>query len=357
MVELFLEGVTHVYGGMTEAVRNVTWKVPDKTSNALLGPSGCGKTTLMKIISGLLKPTEGRVYFDGKDVTDMTPQERDVGMVFQFPAMYPDMNVYQNIAYPLHNIKTPKHEIRKRVIEVAEALGITHLLDKHGPSLSFGDRQLVSLARVLVRPKPSIILLDEPLTQVEPERRTELRKKLREVKREFGQTMIFVTHDQTEALTFAELVAVMKDGRILQYDSKINLYERPTDPFIGYFIGSPGMNILPCSLVGDEIDLSEFRLKIPEGVRALLEKHGTEFKLGIRPEHIELSKIKEKDSILFLCSFAEFQGGSQILTLNKGSINIKVRTREIAYEAGDNIWVRFPAEKILFYGKDDKLIT
>lgn len=358
MVSIRLENVTHAYEKNTRAVKNINWEIPDGSATGLLGPSGCGKTTLMNIISGLLRQTEGNVYFGDQEVTDLIPQKRNVCMVFQFPVVYAGMSVYDNLAFPLKNRGVTEKEIKKKVKETADFLGLTDMLDATSTGLGPGDKQLVSLGRAIVRGDPNAILLDEPLTDVEPDRRLGLRRLLKQVQKDLKYTMIYVTHDQTEALTFSDRVAVMREGEILQYAGKDELVDKPKHPYVGYFIGSPGMNFLSCSLSDSKLDFGEFTLKISEGEKSVLEKKDTKFKVGIRPEVLCVSTRKREGWIPFKCDGIEFRGNTVILILKKGDIEVSstITTGKYKISEGDNVWVSFPKDKIRVYNSNDKLL-
>ncbi|MCD6312368.1 MAG: ABC transporter ATP-binding protein [Thaumarchaeota archaeon] len=356
MVKVLLENIRHVYRGNVEAVKGVTLEVPDGLPIALLGPSGCGKTTLMKIIAGLLTPTDGRVYFDEDDVTAVPPHQRNVGMVFQFPVAYP-MSVFENIAFPLKCAGYPASEIRKRVLEVAEMIGVKHLLNVDGMKLPPADRQKVALARALVRENLNVLILDEPLTNVPPEERVKLRILLKNIQSSLMVTSIFVTHDQTEAFTFAKRIAIMKDGKIVQFADMKTLFEKPANAFVGFFVGSPGMNILDCTLEEGRLNFESFSLPISSEVSSYLEKHGKRFKLGIRPENLEVSKSQVEDAVQFRCIFREFSGGVFILALRRDNINIAARTSDPTIREDEDVWVRFPIDKVRIYDESgEKLI-
>jgi glycerol transport system ATP-binding protein len=265
MAEIRLEGVRHSYVDHELALQqiDVTWD--DGGAYALLGPSGCGKTTMLDIISGLLRPSEGRVLFDGVDVTDRSPVERNIAQVFQFPVLYDSMTVEENMRFPLRNRGVPKAEAQRRAEEVAELLEIRHLLKERARGLPADAKQLVSLARGLVRREVSAILFDEPLTVIDPQRKWALRQALKRVHAELSHTLVYVTHDQTEALTFADVVVVMNEGRILQRGTPDELFERPAHRFVGHFIGSPGMNFLPCRVRGRMVAVAGVDLlRLPE---------------------------------------------------------------------------------------------
>ncbi|MEO8410632.1 MAG: ABC transporter ATP-binding protein, partial [Propionivibrio sp.] len=211
---------------------------------ALLGPSGCGKTTMLNIMSGLVTPSQGRVLFDGKDVTSATPQQRNIAQVFQFPVIYDTMTVAENLAFPLRNRKVPRAQIEKRVGEIAEMLELSGQLNQRAANLAADAKQKISLGRGLVRPDVSAVLFDEPLTVIDPHLKWQLRRKLKQIHHELKLTLIYVTHDQVEALTFADQIMVMARGRSVQLGSAVDLFERPRHTFVGHFIGSPGMNFL-----------------------------------------------------------------------------------------------------------------
>lgn len=276
MAAIGLKEISHNYvlaeGAEVPAVRGLDLEWEDGQPYALLGPSGCGKTTLLNLISGLLTPTRGSVLFDAINVTAMGPAQRNIAQVFQFPVVYGSLTVAENLAFPLRNRRVPQSQIRKRVEVVAELLELQGHLKTRSNLLSTGQKQLLSLGRGLVREDTAAVLFDEPLTLMDPEAKWQLRRKLRIVQRELKLTMIYVTHDQLEALTFAERVVIMQDGRILQNGTPEDLFERPAHRFVGHFIGSPGMNFLPA----DAADAPGYVLRAGQ-VRGV--------QVGVRPEH------------------------------------------------------------------------
>ena len=260
----------------------------DGGAYALLGPSGCGKTTLLNLISGLLIPSEGSIMFDGKDVSRATPEERNIAQVFQFPVIYDTMTVYDNLAFPLRNRGVAEPEIDKRVREIAEMLDLTKTLKNRASGLTADGKQKISLGRGLVRSDVNVIMFDEPLTVIDPHLKWQLRSKLKELHQRTRRTMIYVTHDQTEALTFADQVVVMKDGEIVQTGTPIELFERPMHTFVGHFIGSPGMNVLPCEVKGGK---ATFAGQAIATVNAKSYKgSGQKLELGVRPEFVSFAK-------------------------------------------------------------------
>ncbi len=253
----------------------------------MLGPSGCGKTTLLNIISGLINPSEGRILFDGTDVTHLTTQQRNIAQVFQFPVIYDTMTVYDNLAFPLRNRRVPETEVDRRVKEILEMTGLVSWAKKTARGLTADQKQKISLGRGLVRSDVSAILFDEPLTVIDPEMKWVLRSQIKRLHKQFGFTMVYVTHDQTEALTFADKVVVMYDGQIVQIGTPAELFERPRHTFVGYFIGSPGMNVLPAEIAGSTASIGDQRIALDFRPEV---KAGTKTELGIRPEFISLGR-------------------------------------------------------------------
>src|SRR5210317_2673448 len=264
---------------------NIDWK--DGGAYALLGPSGCGKTTLLNIISGLLVPTKGQILFDDKDVTNLSPVQRDIAQIFQFPVIYDTMSVYDNLAFPLRNRGLSENEIDAKVKEIGEMLELTPTLRNRASGLTADGKQKISLGRGLVRSDVNVIMFDEPLTVIDPHLKWILRSKLKELHQEVGITMIYVTHDQTEALTFADQVVVMHEGQIVQTGTPIELFEKPKHTFVGHFIGSPGMNILPCEIKNGQVN---FEGKILPNNTSIIKKNFNKTQVGIRPEFINFSK-------------------------------------------------------------------
>jgi glycerol transport system ATP-binding protein len=249
VADIRLEDVAHSYdGGETWAVQPMTMTWEHAKAYALLGPSGCGKTTLLNIISGLLKPTRGRIWFGDREVTDVPTTGRNVAQVFQFPVLYEGMSVYGNLAFPLRNRRFAKADVDARVRRVAELLGLDDVLPRRSRRLDPGRQQIVCLGRGLVRPDVATVLLDEPLTVIDPGLKWAMRSKLKQIHRDTGHTLIYVTHDQTEALTFADEVVVLSDGAVVQRGEPDELFLSPEHEFVGHFIGSPGMNVLPGEL-------------------------------------------------------------------------------------------------------------
>ncbi len=291
MAKISIDNLRHSYLSQPTrdedfALKRVHLDWADGGAYALLGPSGCGKTTLLNLISGLLHPSEGRILFDGRDVTTATPEARNIAQVFQFPVIYDTMTVYDNLAFPLRNRGVDEAEIKKRVTSIGEMLELTATLDKRASGLTADGKQKISLGRGLVRSDVNVIMFDEPLTVIDPHLKWQLRSKLKELQQRIKRTMIYVTHDQTEALTFADQVVVMNNGEVVQTGTPIELFEKPMHTFVGHFIGSPGMNLMPCDVKGGKAFVGG--MEVP-AANAGFAKSGKQ-ELGVRPEFVTFAK-------------------------------------------------------------------
>lgn len=308
----------------------------------LLGPSGCGKTTTLRIIAGLVTPDEGRVFIDGRDVTHLEPGERDIAMVFQDYALYPHMTVFDNIAFPLvvrrRKLKLSKEEIGEKVYRVAKTLGIEELLDRKPLQLSGGQQQRVALARALII-EPKLWLMDEPLSNLDALIRVQVRAELKKLQKDLGITTIYVTHDQVEALTLADKIAVMNKGRVVQIGSPKEIYESPRHVFVATFVGSPPMNTLECMVTSSHLECQGFEIKIPEGPgKPVL---SGKVYLGIRPEHIEILEKPTEHSIKGTIYIVETLGSEFIVNVKVGDSLIKVKSlREISKGIGDTVYLK-----------------
>jgi len=294
---------------------NQVWD--DGGAYALLGPSGCGKTTLLNIISGLLTPSEGSILFDGQEVTALPTTERHIAQVFQFPVVYDTMTVFDNLAFPLRNRRMPEAQVTQRVNEIAEMLDLSERLQQRAAGLTADGKQKISLGRGLVREDVNAILFDEPLTVIDPHLKWQLRSKLKQLHQQIGVTMIYVTHDQVEALTFADKVVVMYDGGVVQVGSPVELFNRPRHTFVGYFIGSPGMNVLPCTLERGLPVFAGHRLATQHGSAS---DPGGRLEIGIRPEFVSFSD----DGIPVAIDKVEDLGRYQVVTVSHESQQIKM---------------------------------
>lgn len=258
---------------------------------ALLGPSGCGKSTTMLMVSGIYKPNSGELYFDGQLVNELEPKDRNIGMVFQSYALYPHMSVLDNIAFPLKQQKVSKEERIKRAKQAAEMVRLGHLLDRKPSQLSGGQQQRVALARAIVK-KPKVLLLDEPLSNLDARLKIEMREEISRIQKELGITTILVTHDQEEAMTMADRIAVMKEGEIIQYSTPMELYKQPKDYFVAQFIGTPPMNFLKGKLSNNQLHLPNMTVEFD---REMLDFDGEEVEVnvGIRPYDIKLGNLSD----------------------------------------------------------------
>jgi multiple sugar transport system ATP-binding protein len=284
MTNIELENVSKVFSGGIVAVDDVTLEIEDGEFVVLVGPSGCGKSTLLRMIAGLEEVSAGRISIGGQDVTDLAPRSRDIAMVFQSYALYPHMTVRQNIGYGLKVRRAPKDEAKQRVEEVAELLGLEELLDRRPAHLSGGQRQRVAMGRAIVR-EPKAFLMDEPLSNLDAKLRVGMRASLAQLHRRLGTTTVYVTHDQTEAMTLGQRVAVLRDGRILQVDTPQRLYHEPRDVFVAAFIGTPAMNLVEAAIYGDDAVFGRLRIRL-DPTRRPAPGH-QRVTLGIRPEAFE----------------------------------------------------------------------
>ncbi|MBL0728219.1 ABC transporter ATP-binding protein [Piscinibacter sp. HJYY11] len=310
----------------------------DGGAYALLGPSGCGKTTLLNIISGLVTPSHGTVKFNGTDVTKQTPQQRNIAQVFQFPVIYDTMTVAENLAFPLKNRGVSPDKIKQRVGTIAEMLEMSHQLDIRAAGLSADQKQKISLGRGLVREDVSAVLFDEPLTVIDPHLKWQLRRKLKQIHHELKLTLIYVTHDQVEALTFAEEVVVMTRGKAVQIGSADQLFERPQHTFVGHFIGSPGMNFLPAAIVPGA----------PEGADTL----------GVRPEYVTLTEPRAPGALQAVVTQRQDVGTYWLVTAKSGDSVIRARlSPETTPPAvGDAAWFGVKGTHTCYY-KNEELVA
>ncbi|MDT3697125.1 MAG: sn-glycerol-3-phosphate ABC transporter ATP-binding protein UgpC [Ignavibacterium sp.] len=296
MAEVVLKNVCKVYESSNKVVTDANFTVNDKEFVVLVGPSGCGKTTTLRMVAGLEEITSGEILIDGKVVNSLPPKDRDIAMVFQNYALYPHMSVYENMAFGLKLKKVDKNEIDKRVKEVARILSLENFLDRKPKALSGGQRQRVAVGRAIVR-KPKVFLFDEPLSNLDAKLRVQMRTEISKLHKQLGATMIYVTHDQTEAMTMGDKIVVMKDGVINQVDTPMNLYKNPINKFVAGFIGSPAMNFIEGKLLKEEElkfiskqkDLS-FSVDQETSARLGVDNQNEEVVIGIRPENFFLEK-------------------------------------------------------------------
>ncbi len=364
MARIDLKSLAHSYfpepkGDEDYALRRMEHVWEDGGAYALLGPSGCGKTTLLNIISGLLTPSEGQVLFDGKDVTKLAPEERNIAQVFQFPVIYDTMTVYENLAFPLRNRGVDPKRVDERVREIAGMLDLTGKLKQKARGLGADEKQTISLGRGLVRDDVSAILFDEPLTVIDPHLKWVLRRKLKEIHNKLRPTMVYVTHDQVEALTFADKVVVMYGGKVVQLGTPQELFENPAHTFVGYFIGSPGMNIMPCNIDAGAAWIDGKRIALSDRHMEAVSKASGQFELGIRPEflRIETDSGSEGDNgIEVNIVKVEDLGQYKIATTRFGSSEMKVKVSEDQQITGQSGILRFAPEWTKLYA-DSQLVA
>jgi glycerol transport system ATP-binding protein len=311
----------------------------DGGAYALLGPSGCGKTTLLNIVSGLVKPSQGSVKFDGVEVTGRTPQQRNIAQVFQFPVIYDTMTVAENLAFPLRNRGASAEKIRQRVGRIAEMLEMSGQLNMRAAGLAADAKQKISLGRGLVREDVSAVLFDEPLTVIDPHLKWQLRRKLKQIHHELKLTLVYVTHDQVEALTFADQVVVMTRGRAVQVGSASDLFERPQHTFVGNFIGSPGMNFLPTALMPGA----------PAGATTL----------GVRPEYVTLAPAQSAGALPATVTQAQDIGTYWLVTARIADatiVRVRVSPEHVVPKIGDTVWLGLVGRHTCYY-RDEVLVA
>ena len=326
------------------AIRNVNIDWEDGGAYALLGPSGCGKTTLLNIISGLIIPTRGKILFNDEDITEKNPVERNIAQIFQFPVIYDTMTVFENLAFPLRNRKIPEEEITRKVNEIAEMLELTSTLHNRASGLTADGKQKISLGRGLVRSDVNVIMFDEPLTVIDPHLKWVLRSKLKELHQKIKRTMIYVTHDQTEALTFADQVVVMHEGQIVQTGTPVELFEKPKHTFVGHFIGSPGMNILPCEINKGLVAVNG--TKIETSNSKIDNSNFSKMEIGVRPEFISFNKEGLPVKILNVSN----TGKNKIIETESDSGKIKLITKASEKIPEDSAFLTFKKEYTYVYG-------
>lgn len=363
MASVTLKHVYKVYGGNVEAVKDFNLEVPDKEFVILVGPSGCGKSTTLRMIAGLEEITKGELYIGDTLANDVAPKDRDIAMVFQNYALYPHMTVFDNMAFGLKLRKVPKDEIKRRVEEAAKILDISHLLDRKPKALSGGQRQRVALGRAIVR-NPKVFLLDEPLSNLDAKLRAQMRTEISKLHLRLGTTFIYVTHDQTEAMTMADRIVVMKDGVIQQVDTPQNLYDIPVNEFVAGFMGSPQMNFIDGAIAKDGSDYSfkfgKYTIKIPANKNkddVLKDYVGKNVVLGIRPEHVHdepeyLAKVT--DGIVEAnVEVTELMGAETYLylTCEGNQITARVEPTSTA-KTGDTIKIAFELPKMHLFDKE-----
>ena len=368
MANVVLKNVYKIYPGDVTAVHDASLEIRDQEFVVLVGPSGCGKSTTLRMVAGLEDISKGEILIDGKVVNDVPPKDRDIAMVFQNYALYPHMTVYDNMAFGLKLRKYPKAEIHRRVMEAAEILGITEYLDRKPKALSGGQRQRVAVGRAIVR-KPKAFLFDEPLSNLDAKMRVQMRAEISKLHKRLKSTMIYVTHDQIEAMTMGDRIVVMKDGWIQQVDTPLNIYHHPANQFVAGFIGSPPMNFFEGKLekaAGGELVFDEGTFRIPVTDKALADKIAPEagkvVTLGIRPENLpwvqDDAATGQGATAKATVEVIEMMGSEVYLYASTGKTSFCARvSSHCPLKIGDTFQVAFPAGQLHFFAVGGKALA
>lgn len=357
MPEIRVDNLTKKFGDVT-AVDGLTFSFPEGKVTCLLGPSGCGKTTLLRMIAGLETPTSGRIYFGEIDLTRLAPRRRNIGMVFQYPVVYKGISIYKNIELPLLRRKISENERKQRIEEALELLNLQDQAHKDSSQLDNISRQKVSVARAISY-HPDIILFDEPMTNIDANSKIQFSHFFKELSKKLNQVIIYVTHDQTEAMTLADQIALMADGRIVQYNAPRRLYNEPEEVFGGWFLGNPGMNFIDgrCDRTSGKMQLVSSFFRSPLHFEANgLEREVT---IGIRPEHIKLSqkpfgnavpaKVKRKSITV---------GGQFLFVVEVDNVEVKAKISSPPAELlrAQSLWIEFPVQDIVLFDQNQKRV-
>ncbi|WP_420643124.1 ABC transporter ATP-binding protein [Candidatus Leptofilum sp.] len=359
MAEIKIENVTKRFGDFV-AVDNANLIIEDKEFVVLLGPSGCGKTTLLRTVAGLGMADEGRITIGGRDVTFLPPRQRKIAMVFQSYAIFPHMKVRDNIAFGLKMTGVDPRESDKRVKNAAGLMHIENLLDRYPSNMSGGQRQRVAVARAIAM-QSEVLLMDEPLSNLDALLRLEMRAELKQLLAGIGATTIYVTHDQIEALSMGDRIAVMKDGIIQQVDHPTRVYDLPSNFFVGSFIGNPPMNFMRGQVQQNgalKVKIGDFELEPADSMKPLLKKYdGQQVILGIRAENMETLNQPVDDGVKVQVRVVEPLGSQNLLTVKIGEDIVKVSTHPAFDVAPDtDVWLRFPADKIRWIDRDSEKV-
>lgn len=356
MAEIKLQNISKIYNGKVKAVDDFNLEIKDGEFVVFVGPSGCGKSTTLRMVAGLEEISEGNFIIDGKKMNDVAPKDRDIAMVFQNYALYPHMSVFENMAFGLKLRKYPKDEIKERVMNAAKILGLEKYLDRKPKALSGGQRQRVALGRAIVR-NAKVFLMDEPLSNLDAKLRVQMRAEISKLHKRLGATTIYVTHDQTEAMTMADKIVVMKDGVVQQIGSPKEIYDNPDNVFVGEFIGSPAMNSLRGTFKDGYFKVGKQKVKVVESKRKVLEEqgyNGKEIILGIRPEDLHDEQIvidSYKDSVVDLnIEVFELLGAETILYSKFEGQDLVARIdSRTNVETGQTIKLAFDMNKVHFF--------
>ncbi|SER74325.1 ABC transporter ATP-binding protein [Salipaludibacillus aurantiacus] len=359
MADIKFESLYKIYDGDVQAVTDFNLDIEDKEFIVFVGPSGCGKSTTLRMVAGLEDISKGSLFIGEDKVNDVAPKDRDIAMVFQNYALYPHMNVYENMAFGLKLRKFKKEDIDERVREAARILGLTEMLDRKPKAMSGGQRQRVALGRAIVR-NPKVFLMDEPLSNLDAKLRVQMRSEIIKLHHRLQTTTIYVTHDQTEAMTMASRIVVMKDGYIQQVGAPKDIYDYPENVFVGGFIGSPAMNFLNGTLKDGNFYLGEFPVKVPEGKLKMLQKYNNkELILGIRPEDIHDEPVfldaSENSKFTATIDVAELMGAESYLysKVNDQDFIARVDSRTDV-SSGKKLELAFDMNKAHFFDPDDE---
>ena len=347
MAQIVIQNIRKEFGDFV-AVQESSFTIEDGEFFMLLGPSGCGKTTTLRMIAGLELPTSGNIFLDGEDISQLRPSQRDIAFVFQMFALYPHMNVRKNLSYPLASQGMPRAQIKAKVAEVADILGIGDILNRPVGGLSGGDRQRVALGRAIVR-EPKAFMMDEPLGALDAEFREHMAEELRALHDRMGATTVYVTHDQLEALQMGDKIVVMNNAVVEQFGTPREIYDKPATMFVADFIGSPSMNFLDfegsLGVQDTSINLSGQAVTVP----AMREDISGDLVFGVRPEHIQL---KDDAQLRAKVLAAEYLGTTQILTLETASGELKARvSSELDVTVGGNVGLDFRSECVTLFDK------
>jgi multiple sugar transport system ATP-binding protein len=350
MAGIRFQSIRKIYGKVV-ATNDISLEIKNGEFMVLLGPSGCGKTTLLRCLAGLEQVDGGRVFIGDRDVTDLAPRDRKIAMVFQSYAVFPHLKVFDNIAFGLKMQGLPNDEIKRRVQQGAELLQLEDYLGRYPAQLSGGQRQRVAVARAIVM-QAQVLLMDEPLSNLDALLRLQMRAELKRLHEEIKATTIYVTHDQVEALSLGDRIAVMKNGRIVQCDIPMNIYDYPANTFVGGFIGTPPMNFFKGKVenngAGSSVMIGESHI-FPSAQLApvLAAKVGEDILLGMRPENIDLVPVQQANTLRAHVLVVEPLGSHKLLTMKVGSEDAKVSVPpDLAVRGGDDVWLHFDPEKI-----------
>lgn len=343
MAQVTLSAVRKAYGSVI-AVHGVDLVIEDGELVVFLGPSGCGKSTTLRMIAGLETITGGTLHIGDRDVTALEPKDRNIAMVFQNYALYPHKTIRENLAFGLRMHKMDRAEIDKRVNEASNVLGLDELLDRKPRQLSGGQMQRVALGRALVR-EPEVFLLDEPLSNLDAKLRVKMREEIARLQKQVGTSMVYVTHDQVEAMTLADRIVIMKDGHVQQVGAPLEVYDRPANLFVAGFIGSPEMNLVEGSIVQGRFQAGEFSIDLPKSMTA---EENSAISLGIRPEHIEIDE--DAGDIAFTADIIEQLGAQTLCAGTAQGVRLRVMTtRRDDVHRGSGFSLRFPANRLHFF--------